>query len=84
MNILFLSPGFPTEMTDFVRGLAQAGATVIGLGDQPEFNLPEKARQALSAYYQVSFSQTVRSHRSGFGDLARGCGSTGSSPSGSR
>lgn len=57
MNILFLSPGFPTEMTDFVRGLSQVGGNVIGLGDQPEFNLPEKARKALSAYYQVSFSQ---------------------------
>jgi len=57
MNVLFLSPGFPTEMTDFVRGLAQVGANVIGLGDQPEAAVPEKARNALSAYYQVSFSR---------------------------
>ena len=57
MNLLFLSPGFPTEMTDFVRGLAQVGANVIGLGDQAEHNVPEKARRALSAYYQVSFSR---------------------------
>ena len=56
MNILFLSPGFPTEMTDFVRGLAEAGANVIGLGDQPEVNVPDKARNALAAYYQVSFA----------------------------
>ena len=57
MNILFLSPGFPTEMTDFVRGLAEAGANVIGLGDQAEHNVPDKARRSLSAYYQVSFSR---------------------------
>ncbi|HEY7565384.1 MAG TPA: ATP-grasp domain-containing protein [Acidimicrobiia bacterium] len=56
MNVIFLSPGFPTEMTDFVRGLAEVGARVIGLGDQPEHAVPERARRALSAYYQVSFS----------------------------
>lgn len=56
MNVLFLSPGFPTEMSDFVRGLAEVGARVIGLGDQPEHAVPEKARNALSAYHQVSFS----------------------------
>jgi biotin carboxylase len=57
MNVLFLSPGFPTEMTDFVRSLREVGANVIGLGDQAEHNVPEKARRALSAYYQVSFSR---------------------------
>lgn len=56
MNVLFLSPGFPTEMTDFVRGLAEVGATVIGMGDQPEANVPDKARRALAAYYQVNFN----------------------------
>ena len=56
MNVLFLSPGFPTEMTDFVRGLSEVGARVIGLGDQPDYAVPDKARQALAAYYQVDFS----------------------------
>jgi ATP-grasp domain-containing protein len=56
VNVLFLSPGFPTEMTDFVRGLSEVGARVIGLGDQPENAVPDKARQALAAYYQVDFS----------------------------
>jgi biotin carboxylase len=56
MNVLFLSPGFPTEMSDFVRGLGEVGATVIGLGDQPDHALPDKARQALAAYYQVDFA----------------------------
>jgi biotin carboxylase len=44
-------------MTDFVRSLREVGANVIGLGDQAEHNVPEKARRALSAYYQVSFSR---------------------------
>jgi hypothetical protein len=56
MNILFLSPGFPTEMTDFVRGLAEVGATVFGIGDQPEGAIPAKARAALSGYVQVDFA----------------------------
>jgi biotin carboxylase len=44
-------------MTDFVRGLAEVGANVIGLGDQAEGAVPPKARQALSYYQQVSFSR---------------------------
>jgi biotin carboxylase len=49
-TVLFLSPGYPPEMPKFVRGLAQAGARVIGLGDQPESNLPSEARDHLAAY----------------------------------
>jgi len=40
-------------MNDFVRGLAEVGASVIGVGDQPEGAVPEKARRYLSAYFQV-------------------------------
>ncbi len=53
MNVLFFSPGFPTEMPHFVRGLAEVGARVIGLGDQPAGALPEVARHALTNYIQV-------------------------------
>lgn len=56
MNVLFLSPGFPTEMNDFVRGLAEVGAEVIGMGDQHQSAVPERARTALSAYVQVDFA----------------------------
>jgi carbamoylphosphate synthase large subunit len=59
MNVIFLSPGFPSEMADFVRALSEVGANVIGIGDQPQANLPDKARQALAAYYEVSFSEPV-------------------------
>jgi biotin carboxylase len=53
MNVLMLSPGYPAEMPEFTRGLAEVGATVIGVGDQPPAALPEKARRALAAYVQV-------------------------------
>lgn len=50
---LFLSPGYPAEMPWFVRGLAECGVRVAGIGDQPEGALPPTARQALSHYLQV-------------------------------
>ncbi len=53
MNVLFLSPGFPAEMPLFVRGLAQVGAKVFGVGDQPAQALPKEARHGLADYLQV-------------------------------
>jgi biotin carboxylase len=53
MNVLMLSPGYPAEMPEFTRGLAEVGASVIGVGDQPAAALPERARQALAVYIQV-------------------------------
>jgi len=53
VNVLMISPGFPKEMQYFTRGLASVGARVIGLGDQPESQLPEVARTSLSAYLHV-------------------------------
>ncbi len=53
MNVVFLSPGFPAEMPLFVRGLAQVGAKVLGVGDQPLQAVPEDARGALADYLQV-------------------------------
>lgn len=54
LKILFLSPGFPAEMPFFTRGLAEVGARVWGIGDQPSGALPEGVRRALSGYLQVS------------------------------
>jgi formate-dependent phosphoribosylglycinamide formyltransferase (GAR transformylase) len=53
VNVLMLSPGYPAEMAFFTRGLAQAGADVIGLGDQGADDLPALARDALAHYVQV-------------------------------
>ena len=53
MNVLMISPGYPAEMAFFTRGLSQAGADVIGLGDQSPEALPATARDALAHYVQV-------------------------------
>jgi biotin carboxylase len=53
MNVLMISPGYPAEMALFTRGLASAGASVIGLGDQSVPALPAIARDALAHYIPV-------------------------------
>ena len=53
-TVLVLQPGFPAEIPYYVRGLARRGARVLGVGDQPAASLPEVAKEALSAYLQVS------------------------------
>ena len=53
MNVLMISPGYPAEMAFFTRGLGQAGAIVIGLGDQPPRPCRRAARDALAHYVQV-------------------------------
>lgn len=57
MTVLMISPGFPVEQPFFTRGLAQLGHRVIGLGDQPESELPTVARKALAAYFQVNLAE---------------------------
>ncbi|MDX1395683.1 MAG: ATP-grasp domain-containing protein [Gemmatimonadota bacterium] len=53
MNVVMISPGYPAEMQYFTRGLAEVGANVIGLGDQPAAGLPEIARKAVARHVQV-------------------------------
>jgi biotin carboxylase len=53
MNVLMISPGYPAEMAFFTRGLGQAGATVIGVGDQSPDALPQTAKDALDHYVHV-------------------------------
>lgn len=53
MNVLFLSPGYPPEMQQFTRGLAEVGATVLGVGDTPASELSPVVRRALADYLQV-------------------------------
>lgn len=53
MLVLMISPGYPADMPQFTRGLAEVGATVLGVGDSPREALPEAARNALSGYLQV-------------------------------
>jgi hypothetical protein len=52
-SVMFLNPGFPAEMPHFVVGLAEVGASVVGVGDKPKEALPERCRRALSNYIQI-------------------------------
>ena len=54
MNVVMISPGYPTEMPYFTRGLARVGAKVLGVGDQPESSLPPETRESLTAYLRVA------------------------------
>ncbi len=56
MNIVMISPGFPLEQAYFTRALAQTGAQVIGVGDQPATALPPEARDNLAHYEHVSLA----------------------------
>jgi len=53
MNILLLSPGYPADMPEFTRGLAESGAHVFGVGDSPLAGLPEGVRKCLDDYIAV-------------------------------
>ncbi len=53
MNVLIISPGYPADMPEFTRGLAECGARVIGIGDQGTGALPELVRRSLDEYIQV-------------------------------
>lgn len=53
MNVLLISPGYPADMPEFTRGLAESGAKVIGIGDQRRGALPQLVERSLSAYVEV-------------------------------
>lgn len=53
MDVLFLSPSYPPEMTHFTRGLAEVGARVFGVGDSPREALAPHVRAHLQDYLHV-------------------------------
>jgi hypothetical protein len=53
MDVLMFSPGYPAEMPYFTRGLAEVGARVWGIGDQPAGALHDVAKKSLAGYLQV-------------------------------
>ncbi len=53
MNVIFIEPSFPSYQKKFVRGLAEAGANVIGIGERPKDWLDEDVRGWLSHYEQI-------------------------------
>lgn len=53
VNIVFVEPFFPRNQREFVRGLAAAGATVIGIGEYPLDAMDDDLRSWLHHYEQV-------------------------------
>ncbi|WP_313527530.1 ATP-grasp domain-containing protein [Shinella sp.] len=53
MKLVYFSPHFPTNGTDFCDRLHQAGATVFGIGDAPYDHLAPRLKAALSEYYRI-------------------------------
>ena len=53
MNVVFLSPHFPTNWWRFVRGLSEVGATTLGIADENWENLRPELRESLDDYYRV-------------------------------
>ncbi len=53
MKVVFLAPSYPPEMQQYTRGLAEVGASVYGVGDQPVSSLPRSLKQHLHDYLQV-------------------------------
>ncbi len=54
MNVIFIEPSFPSYQRQFARGLAQAGANVIGIGEAPKDYLSDDLKHYLTHYEQVS------------------------------
>ncbi len=53
MEVLFLSPDYPTDLPLFVSGLVEVGATVIGVGDQHFDGLSDRTKRNLTGYVQI-------------------------------
>ncbi|MDX1500448.1 MAG: ATP-grasp domain-containing protein [Woeseiaceae bacterium] len=53
MNVIFIEPSFPYNQREFVRGLANVGANVIGIGERPVSSLSGELKNWLGDYVQV-------------------------------
>ena len=53
VNVVFVEPFFPSTQRKFVRGLAEAGATVIGIGESPPEMLDDQLKSWMTHYHQV-------------------------------
>jgi formate-dependent phosphoribosylglycinamide formyltransferase (GAR transformylase) len=53
VNVIFVEPAFPANQREFVRGLAEAGANVIGIGERPADWLDSDLRGWMLHYEQI-------------------------------
>jgi formate-dependent phosphoribosylglycinamide formyltransferase (GAR transformylase) len=54
MNVIFVEPAFPNNQRQFVRGLKEVAATVIGIGERPGDWLDDELKSWMDHYHQVS------------------------------
>jgi D-alanine-D-alanine ligase-like ATP-grasp enzyme len=54
VNVILIEPSFPDNQKQFARGLAEAGATVIGIGERPKDGLDRDVNEWLTHYEQVA------------------------------
>ena len=52
-NLIFISPNFPVSYWKFCAELKRNGLRVLGIGDQPYFELKQELRESLDEYYKV-------------------------------
>jgi carbamoylphosphate synthase large subunit len=53
VNVVFVEPFFPPNQREFVRALAESGASVIGIGESPEHTLDDQLKSWMTHYHQV-------------------------------
>src|SRR5687768_4497455 len=53
VNVVFVEPFFPSTQRNFVRGLAEVGATIIGIGEYPTDSLDEQLKSWMVHYHHV-------------------------------
>jgi carbamoylphosphate synthase large subunit len=53
VNVVFVEPAFPANQRQFVRALAEVGATVIGIGERPADALDDQLRGWMAHYHHV-------------------------------
>lgn len=51
--MILLEPSFPDNQKQFARALAEAGSTVVGIGERPKAGLDDDVAQWLTHYEQV-------------------------------
>lgn len=54
VNVIFIEPFFPRNQREFVRGLAEVGARVIGVGESPLHAMDDDLRGWMAHYEQVA------------------------------
>ncbi len=54
MNFVFISPNFPHTYWNFCDRLKRNGVNVLGIGDAPYNEIPDRLRESLTEYYVVN------------------------------